>query len=110
MNKLILALGAAFVISSCTWVKPTNEREKVRVLEAHEVAGCKSLGATTVSLVDKLVGVKRSPQKVAGELRVLARNSAAELGGDTVVAASGVSDGKQTYKVYRCVGVNASAR
>ena len=40
--------------------------------------------------------------KVAGELATLARNSAAQLGGDTVVATSEITDGSQTFAVYRC--------
>jgi hypothetical protein len=37
------------------------------------------------------------------ELNILARNSAVELGGDTVVPRSDdVADGKRVYDVYRC--------
>ena len=72
--------------------------------EAHEVLTCEKLGKTTVSLLDKVVGVDRSAEKVRGELETLARNSAADIGGDTVVAASEITDGKQAYDVYRCHG------
>ena len=34
---------------------------------------------------------------------MLARNSAINLGGDTVVADGEIKDGMQTFKVYRCV-------
>ena len=108
-NKRGLPLTiAVLLIAGCTWVKPTIEGEKVRVLDASEVTSCKSLGSTTASLADKVAGVKRKPQKVQKELETLARNSAAELGGDTIVALSEVLNGKQTFAVYRCVGVDAS--
>ncbi len=105
-GKIILSIMmSAVILTGCTWVKPTAEGEKVRVLNAKEVAGCKNLGSTTVALVDKVAGLKRNPQKVQKELETLARNSAVDLGGDTVVAISEVTNGKQTFAVYRCVGI-----
>ncbi|WP_127478680.1 DUF4156 domain-containing protein [Sulfurivermis fontis] len=97
MAALVLALSA------CTWVEPTAQGEKVRVLSAEEVTKCKKVGQTTVSLLAKLAGIERNPQKVQEELNILARNSAVELDGDTVVPISAVEDGKQTFAVYRCV-------
>lgn len=93
----------AFVLSACTWVEPTAQGEKVRVLTAEEVTKCKKVGQTTVSLLAKLAGIERNAQKVQDELNILARNSAVELDGDTVVPISAVEDGKQTFAVYRCV-------
>lgn len=100
IGVLLLAVS----ISGCSWVKLTAEGEKVRVLSADEVATCTKKGETTVSLRDKVAGVKRGAEKVKTELEALARNSAPDLGGDTVVATSEIADGKQTFTVYRCVG------
>jgi hypothetical protein len=36
-------------------------------------------------------------------MQALARNSAADMGGDTVVPVSEIQDGKQTFEVYKCV-------
>lgn len=105
-QKMVFLLAfSLLLLAGCTWVKPTAEGEKVRVLEAKEVTSCKSLGSTTATLADKVVGIKRKPQKVKKELETLARNSAADLGGDTIVATSEVVSGKQSFAVYRCVGV-----
>jgi hypothetical protein len=108
MNKKfsLCAFASILMLSGCTWVKTTPEGEKVRVLDATEVATCKELGAATVSLVDKVAGIERDPQKVQKELELLARNSAARMGGDTVVPASDISDGQQRFTVYKCVGVD----
>lgn len=108
MKKTIslCTLAGILLSSGCAWVKTTPEGEKVRVLDANEVATCKELGNTTVSLVDKIAGIDRSRQKVEDELRILARNSAAKIGGDTVVPISEVSDGQQRFAVYRCIGVS----
>jgi len=96
----LFALGA---LSACTWVETTGQGEKVRVLSAAEVVKCKKLGTTTVSLMDKLAGIRRSPQKVQQELNTLARNSAVELDGDTVVPVGEPEEGRQVFEVYRCM-------
>ena len=90
--------------ASCTWVSPTRQGENVRVVSVSEVQGCKSIGQTKVSLRDYIVdGFKRDERKVARELTVLGRNSAAEMGGDTICPASEIINGSQSFAVYRCM-------
>jgi hypothetical protein len=60
-------------------------------------------GKVTVSLKNRVAGVERKPTKVAAELATLARNEGAQLGGDTVVAETPVSDGSQVFGVYQCL-------
>ena len=98
-----VVIAAVLLLAACTWVKPTVQGEKVRVLTAEEVVKCERVGKTTVSLLARVAGVERNPRKVRDELKVLARNSAAEVGGDTVVPMGPVGDGKQTFAIYRCV-------
>jgi len=93
-------------ISACAWVKLTPGGEKVRVLGAAEVTTCKDLGITTVSLLAKVAGINRNEDEVSKELSFLARNAAADLGGDTIVPISQVKDGKRSYAVYQCIGVS----
>ena len=38
---------------------------------------------------------------------MLARNAAADMGGDTIVPTSAVNEGKRSYAVYKCIGVTA---
>lgn len=103
LRHLWVGIAAAASISACTWVEPTVKGEKVRVLSEEEVGKCKTVGQTTVSLLARLAGIERNPQKVQDELNILARNSAVELDGDTVVPISPVEEGKQSFAVYRCV-------
>ena len=86
----------------CSWVKPTESGARVRLATAGEVEACANVGTTHVSVMDKLGLVTRNQAKVAGELATLARNSAVELDGDTVVAITQVVDGAQTFAVYQC--------
>jgi hypothetical protein len=95
--------AVALLTAGCTWVDTTPQGEKVRVLAADEVTRCERVGHTNVSVKASVAGVNRSREKVQGELDTLARNSAPDLGGDTVVRASPVEAGRQTYDVYRCL-------
>jgi hypothetical protein len=94
--------GVVMVLAACTWVKPSEQGARVRVAAAGEVEGCEDAGTTHVSVMDKLGVVERDQAKVAKELATLARNSAAQLGGDTVVATTEITDGSRTFAVYRC--------
>jgi len=76
----------------------------VRVVSVSEAQGCKSIGQTQVSLRDYILdGMKRDARKVARELTILGRNSAAEMGGDTISPASEIIKGNQTFDVYKCM-------
>ncbi|MDD3518541.1 MAG: DUF4156 domain-containing protein [Chromatiales bacterium] len=97
------ALVLPLMLGACAWVKTTDSGEKVRVLEAREAAQCRHLGSTTVSVADRIAGIPRNEGRVQTELQVIARNSGAEMGGDTVVPVTPIEDGRQTYEVYRCV-------
>jgi hypothetical protein len=44
----------------------------------------------------------RNDEKVIGELLTLAQNSAVDLGGDTLVAEGGPSEGTQKFRIYKC--------
>lgn len=102
--KSLLVVASILGLMACSWVKLTPEGEKVRVLALHEVATCKKIGRTTANVADKVAGLERKEKIVKENLMMLARNAAAEMGGDTIVPASPIEDGKQAFDVYRCVG------
>lgn len=89
-------------ISACSWVELTPQGEKVRLSSAAEVGNCRNMGQTTVSVLAKIAGLERHPEKVQEELNRLARNGAQDLHGDTVVPVTPVVEGKQSFAVYRC--------
>jgi hypothetical protein len=98
--RIFVAISMALLMSACTYVKLTPAGENVAVLQLNQVSSCTHTGSTTVSVVNKVV-VNRKPDKVALELRSLARNRAADRG-DTIVAMTPVTDGEQTFNIYRC--------
>lgn len=105
MWKSVIASTIIMVaVSSCTWVKLSHNGDNVRVVSLSEVQGCKSIGQTKVSVRDTFVGdLKRDEGKVARELMTLGRNSASEMGGDTITVASEVINGERSFNVYRCM-------
>jgi len=105
MKVLSRSLAVVCLITAaggCSWVKPTELGARVRVATTGEVEDCADAGTTHVSVMDKLGVVDRNQAKVAEELATLARNSAVQLGGDTVVATTEIVDGAQTFAVYQC--------
>jgi hypothetical protein len=102
MKSAFAIVTLVALVHACTWVKTTPEGQKVRVAKASEIGNCERKGGVATSLKSRVGGFERKPGKVAGELETLARNEAATMGGDTVVAESLVKDGRQTYGVYRC--------
>ncbi len=102
MNRLPLLFLPLLLLAACNWVPLKPEAEGVRVATAAEVAGCRHVGRTIVSVADTVAGVKRNADKVAAELERLARNHAPNLKGDTIVPDGPVTDGERSYRVYRC--------
>jgi hypothetical protein len=97
-----LWLAASAIVGGCSFVDLTKEGEGVRVATADAVAACTGLGRTTASVVHEVASIPRQADAVKENIEVTARNSAASMGGDTIVPASPIAEGKQTFEVYRC--------
>jgi hypothetical protein len=87
---------------ACTWVPLTSGGQSVRILQASEVANCEKIAETTSRTSDRVIIFARSDRKVREELDSLARNEAADLGGDAIVPIGTADDGRQSFGVYRC--------
>jgi microcompartment protein CcmL/EutN len=83
-------------------VELTGAGAAVRLATPEAVTACTNLGHITASVVHKVGFIPRHPDAVQDNINVTARNSAAGMGGDTIVPASKVEEGKQTFDVYRC--------
>ena len=99
-NLLIFSLGLLLI--SCTWVKVTDEGKTVSIREEGQVSDCKKVARITSKSKDKIMGVKRNQEKLKEELETLARNEALEYGGNVLVPASEIKEGKQSFFVYKC--------
>ena len=85
----------------CTWVPLTSEGENVRVVQASAVANCRKVGKITTKTSDRII-FARSDRKIREELESLARNEAVDMDGDAVVPIGAITDGRQSFEVYRC--------
>lgn len=101
---LIAAMPLVLALGGCA-SKLIGERvgaDQVVVAEPAQVAACKSLGKTTVSVLSALGPITRSAEAVEDNLVQMARNEAVSKGGDTVVKGSSLEYGKRTFEIFRC--------
>ncbi|MFB3106504.1 MAG: DUF4156 domain-containing protein [Pseudomonadales bacterium] len=99
--RTFIAASALITTTGCTWVSLTDNGAGVDIVDAEKITTCELLGEVTSSTQDKIV-VGRNSGKVQEELFVLARNEAARLSGDTIVAMGPPRDGAQDFTAYRC--------
>ena len=101
-KSIMLIVATGLIISSCASIKLTSGGEKVRILEPNEVSTCKKLGKISNSVTAILL-VKRPIKTIKSELKIMGRNSASDMGGDTIVPLAVVTDGKQAFNIYKCI-------
>lgn len=100
--RFIAILISASLLAACQWVKPSEEGSRVALVKPIHVEGCEKLGSTTSTVKEKVGVVKRKTAKVTDELVILAKNEAAKIGGDTILAKGPREVGQQTFEIYRC--------
>ena len=103
MKPGIYALSLVFSgLTACTWVEPAKEGSEVTLVEASSVETCKKTGNNEFFCQTYAGIVTRSEEKVTEELITLAKNSAAEKGGDSNVAKGPASEGSMSFDIYTC--------
>lgn len=98
-----IAAALALAVTGCTYVKLDPSAEDVEMLRAERVEDCERLGQTRVSVAENVGFIARGDRAIRNDLQILARNSAAEMGGDTITPVSEVQDGKQSFGVFDCI-------
>ena len=96
-----IAIVAAVVVSSCTWVHMAPGASAVKVVTGPP-AGCERRGEVEVSVKDSVAFYDRNPLRVQEELETLARNEAPGLGADTVQPLAPPHDGGQRFAAWKC--------
>ncbi len=102
MNRKIFLVCMSLLLTGCAWVELTSQGQQVRIVSAADAASCDKLGQTTASVADSIGVVKRRNDIIAANLEKLARNTAAEMNGNAIVAVTSIEDGKQSFDVYHC--------
>jgi hypothetical protein len=103
VKKSLLMTGLlSLSVSACSWVELADPAQDVLVLKPHQSKQCEQVRRTTSQVLDKIWFVNRNQEKMAEELETLARNTAAELGANAIVADSEITEGKQTFIILNC--------
>lgn len=103
LKKLVFCcLFISVLPIGCTWVDLDEAAQDVALIDVSEAASCKLLGTAASMSADKVGLLNRKDAKVAAEVLTLAKNSAAEMGGNAVSEADELKDGRQTFNVYLC--------
>jgi hypothetical protein len=87
---------------SCTWVPLTTEGGNIRIIQASAAADCEKISTVSAQTADRVGIFARSDRKVREELESLARNEAAVKDGNAIVPIETMTNGKQSFVIYRC--------
>jgi len=100
--RVLVASSLAAALYGCSFVELTEAGRGVQLVTPEQAADCKKIGAVNSKVLARFVGFDRSATKVARELADLAKNEAAENGGNTIVPTSPIEGGRQSFDLYRC--------
>jgi hypothetical protein len=101
-SQLYFLSFTIILLQACTWVEPTKESTNVTLVKAFNVKSCEKLTTTTATVAQKVGIIERNDETVTEELITLAKNKAASLGGDSIVAQGPAVDGSMTFDIYKC--------
>jgi hypothetical protein len=102
MKTLLLSL-TAMSISACTWVELHPQAQNIVIDTPSNVQHCTKIGSVTANTRHQIIpGSERAAKKVAQELSILARNEAAKMNANTIVAKYLPTDGRQSFNTYHC--------
>lgn len=99
---VISATAASIVGCASSFIDIKSGSENVSLLESQQVAGCELKAKVTSSVLSKVGFISRSAEGVEENLLQMAKNSAVEEGGDTLVKGDSTEFGKRTFSIYNC--------
>lgn len=105
-NHMIVSLACVMAVTAlggCAYVKIQPNASEVEVLDQRRAEKCDKIGQTKVSVAERILFIPRGDPAIDKDLKILARNSGADMGGDTVAPLTEVREGKRTFGVYDCL-------
>lgn len=96
-----LPLALALLLAACSFVQVTEQGATVAQANGPDVSHCTFIGRIDSQTRAKVL-IDRSPEAVQQELADLARNQAAGMGANAIVAIGEPENGAQSYRAYRC--------
>ena len=98
----IVSLRRLFA-AGCSWVKTTPGGEQVRRSNGGRRRRMSGSRHRVGHHASNAAGIPRNKDVIREEQVTLARNQAAQIGGDTIVQSGAPSGGTLTFTVYRCM-------
>ena len=104
VKKIIIICATAIAVVGCasSFIDVRSGSEKVSVLEAKQVTGCELKGKVTSSVLSKVGFISRSVEGVEENLLQMAKNTAVEDNGDTLVKGESKEFGQRNFSIYKC--------
>ena len=89
-------------LPACAWIETTEEGSEVTLVKEFNVNNCLKLGRSNASVTHKIGVLTRDEEAVLEDLIIVAKNKAAEIGGDSIVAKGNAVEGKMSFDIYKC--------
>ena len=101
MRNQILLYAVTLLFSGCTFVELSDQGALVKQGTEEGIVNCELVAEVSSQTKDKIL-IDRSDTSVRGELAILARNKAAEMGANVIVPSTTRDGGVQGFKAYLC--------
>ena len=88
-------------VSGCQFVQLSGGGARVAQAGSGDVAHCRQVGEVDARTKSRVL-LQRGAAKVQEELWIIARNTAADLGANALVAVGTPQNGQQRFLAYRC--------
>ncbi|NKB99819.1 MAG: DUF4156 domain-containing protein [Pseudomonadales bacterium] len=101
MTRSLLIIALITTVGACNFVQVNESGAMVTQANAPDVNHCTYIGQIDSQTRAKVL-LERGSEKVQQELIDLARNQAASMGANAVVAIGVPENGTQKFRAYRC--------
>ena len=104
MKSSIIFILTALVLLGCSshLIKAKKGADSIKLIEHSDSLACQEKGVVTVSVLTKVGFFTRSVEAVEENLVQLARNSAVEIGGNSIVKGEVSEFGKRSFSIFEC--------
>jgi hypothetical protein len=103
-QKIIAVSFSSILIAGCAsaFMDMKEGAEKVSIASPDQISRCEPKGSVTASVLSKVMFVNRSIEGVEDNLVQIAKNSAVDLGANTIVKGESKKIGERTFSLYQC--------
>ncbi len=103
LHRVMLSGLLLFATAGCTWVDISPAGKEVMLVKPANVSNCRYIGVTTSTVKGAIGNLNRPEHKVTEELQIMAKNQAAVMGGDSIIARHETrTQSTQAFDVYKC--------